>query len=167
MNFVDYKERQLNSSSKYDAEKIQLWCAYQERSHHEVRLKLQKAGLKEHQIDQVLSELITENYLNEERFAIAFAGGKFRIKQWGRIKIKNELKKHRVSERNIRIALESLDEKDYQKTLRELTRKKITSLGGKPNLRIKAALYRYLLSKGFEPEVVMEQINRNFNEHES
>ncbi|MBL7900465.1 MAG: RecX family transcriptional regulator [Bacteroidia bacterium] len=164
---MDYKERQLNSSPKQELEKIKLWCAYQERSHYEVRLKLQKAGLKENEIAQILSELISDNYLNEERFAKAFAGGKFRMKHWGRVKIKTELKKHRVSAPNIQKALESLDEKDYQTTLRELTLKRIKTSGSRPTLRVKASVYRYLLSKGFEPEAVMEQINRNFNEHES
>lgn len=164
---MDYKEKQLNRSPKQELEKIKLWCAYQERSHNEARLKLQKAGLKENEIANCITELISENYLNEERFAKAFAGGKFRIKHWGRIKIKNDLKKHRVSEINIRQALQSIDEKEYIQTLRNLIQKKIKTSGSRQSLTVKAAVYRYLISKGFEPELVMEQIQTNFNEHES
>ncbi len=164
---MNYKEKQLNSSPGQELEKIKLWCAYQERSHYEVRLKLQKAGLNEGEIAHILSQLISENYLNEERFAKAFAGGKFRIKHWGRIKIKNELKKHRVSEPNIKAALQSIDEIEYKRTLHQLVQKKIKSSGSRQTLSLKASVYRYLVSKGFEPDGVMEQINSNFSEHES
>ena len=85
--------------SKEEAlQKAKQYCAYQERSHSEVKEKLYSFGLYKKDVDELLSELISENYLNEERFAIMFAGGKFRIKQWGRIKIKYALKQKQVSE---------------------------------------------------------------------
>jgi regulatory protein len=164
---VDYKEKQLKLSAKQELEKIKLWCAYQERSHYETRLKLQKTGLNEITIAEVLAELISENFLNEERFAKAFAGGRFRIKHWGRIKIKNDLKKHRVSEPNIQLALQNINENEYQQTLKNLIQKKIKLSGNRSTHNLKASVYRYMLSKGFEPELVMEQINNNFSEHES
>lgn len=167
MYFVNYKEKQLKHSPKQELEKIKRWCAYQERSHFETRMKLRKAGLNETQISDILSELISENYLNEERFARAFAGGKFRIKHWGLSKIKTELKKHGVSEPNIQLALQSIDEEKYNITLRELLNKKIGQNTTKSHFQIKALVYRYLLSKGYEPDRVMEEINRNFKEHES
>jgi regulatory protein len=71
--------------------KIQRYCAYQERSHKEVKNKLYEYGLYPGQVDELLSQLISEGFLNEERFAKAFAGGRFRMKKWGRLKIKNEL----------------------------------------------------------------------------
>src|SRR5882757_6205956 len=71
--------------------KIQKYCAYQERSHQEVKHKLHTYGLTVDEADEIISSLITDNFLNEERFAKAFAGGKFRIKKWGRNKIEHEL----------------------------------------------------------------------------
>ena len=76
--------------------KIKQYCAYQERCHKEVREKLYSFGLNKEEVNEIISTLINENYLNEERFAIQFAGGKFRMKQWGRIKIKMGLKAKKV-----------------------------------------------------------------------
>ncbi len=80
---MNYKEKNLNLSPKQELEKIKLWCTYQERSHYETKLKLRQSGLNNHQVETIISQLISENFLNEERFALAFAGGKFRIKTLG------------------------------------------------------------------------------------
>ncbi|MCU0359973.1 MAG: RecX family transcriptional regulator [Bacteroidia bacterium] len=164
---VNYKEKQLNLSPKQELEKIKRWCAYQERSHNEARIKLQRTGLKEHEIEVILSELISENFLNEERFAKAFAGGKFRIKHWGRVKIKMDLKKHRVSEPNIQMALDSIDETAYKNTIQQLAEKRLKTSGNRHIALLKASVYRYLTAKGFESDLVMEQINTTFDTHES
>ena len=79
-------------------QKAKQYCAYQERCHTEVKAKLYELGMNKKEVDELLSELISDNYLNEERFAIQFAGGKFRIKQWGRIKIKYAHKKKKERE---------------------------------------------------------------------
>ena len=79
-------------------QKIKHYCAYQERCHSEVKEKLYGVGLRKNEVDEIISTLIEENYLNEERFAIQFAGGHFRIKNWGRVKIKYELKQKQVSD---------------------------------------------------------------------
>jgi len=78
--------------------KAKNYCAYQERCHSEVKDKLYGFGLNKNETEQIISTLIEENYLNEERFAISFAGGHFRIKNWGRIKIKIALKQKKVSD---------------------------------------------------------------------
>jgi regulatory protein len=104
--------------SKEEAlQKAKHYCAYQERCHSEVKEKLYSLGMNKKEVDELLSELISDNYLNEERFAILFAGGKFRIKQWGRIKIKYALKQKQVSEYCIKKALAAIYERDYNKTL--------------------------------------------------
>ncbi|MBU3713482.1 MAG: RecX family transcriptional regulator, partial [Ferruginibacter sp.] len=86
-------------------QKIKQFCAYQERSHREVKEKLFSYGLYKLQVDELLSRMIEENFLNEERYATAFAGGKFRMKGWGKVKIKYELKQQQVSEYCIRLAV--------------------------------------------------------------
>ena len=131
------------------------YCAYQERCHQEVQEKLQTFGLKRDEIDEVISRLIEENFLNEERFAKAFAGGKFRVKKWGRLKIKHALQQKDVSEYSIRKGLQEIDPNDYYATLVELAESKREQLKDK---NARQALYTYLAGKGFEPNLIQEVI---------
>jgi len=141
--------------------KIKQFCAYQERCHSEVRDKLYSFGLHKSEVEEIISKLITENYLNEERFAIHFAGGKFRMKQWGKVKIKNALKYKQVSDYCIRKALKEIDAQDYQKTLTKLAEQKLKTLKSEKNIFIKKRkLQDFLLQKGFETSLVKEAVNR-------
>ena len=115
-------------SKEQALQKLRHYCSYQERCHAEVKEKLYSFGLFKQVVEECISQLIDENYLNEERFAIQFAGGKFRMKQWGRQKIKQALKLKRVSEYCIRKALNEIDEEQYLKTLRKLASQKCESL---------------------------------------
>lgn len=111
------------------------------------------------EVDELLSELISDNYLNEERFAIQFAGGKFRIKQWGRVKIKYGLKQKQVSEYCIKKALKAIDENDYTKTAEKLFEQKLKTLKAEKNIFIKKRkLQDHLLQKGFETSVISKLI---------
>ncbi|NII24486.1 RecX family transcriptional regulator [Pseudoflavitalea sp. X16] len=141
-------------------QKARHYCGYQERSHLEVKEKLYSFGLYKQQVEELLSQLIEENYLNEERFAIQFAGGRFRLKQWGRIKIKYELKQKRVSEYCIKKALKEIEEDDYLKTLQTLAQKKWASVKGEGvNHYVKLSKTTdYLLQKGYEPELIRQAI---------
>ncbi|HRD43896.1 MAG TPA: RecX family transcriptional regulator, partial [Ferruginibacter sp.] len=107
----------LNIGKEKAWQKIKHYCAYQERSHKEVKEKLYGFGLYKAEVELLLTQLIEENYLNEERFATAFAGGKFRMKQWGRQKIKYELKQKQVSDYCIKKALAAIDGEQYEKIL--------------------------------------------------
>ncbi len=140
--------------------KIKQYCAYQERCHAEVRDKLYSFGLNKMEVESIISELITENYLNEERFAIHYAGGKFRMKQWGKIKIKQSLKFKQVSEYCIKKALNEIDSKEYEKTLQKLAEQKLKTLRGERNIFIKKRkLQDFLIQKGYESEKIRETIN--------
>jgi len=119
-------KKQLTKEQAF--QKAKHYCGYQERSHQEVKEKLYSFGLYKQQVEELLSQLIEENYLNEERYAIQFAGGKFRMKQWGRVKIKYELKQKRISEYNIKKGIKEIDEEDYIKTLQKLAAKKWKTL---------------------------------------
>ena len=103
-----------------------------------------------------MAELITDDYLNEERFAIAYAGGHFRLKHWGRIKIRYELRQKQVSDYNIKRGLESIDEDDYLKLLSSLAKEKWNSFNNSDQTdfirRVKTQAY--LIQKGFEAELV-------------
>jgi regulatory protein len=132
-------------------QKLKHYCAYQERTHSEVKEKLYSFGLWKKDVETVLSRLIEEDYLNEERFAKAFAGGKFRMKQWGRVKIAYELKQKRISEYCIKKGLKEIDEDEYQRVLNKLATKKFASLKSEKNIFIrKRKLSDYLLQKGYE-----------------
>ena len=144
-------------SLKEAKQKICSFCAYQERSHFEVKQKLFSYGLYANEVDQVLADLIEENFLNEERFAKMFAGGKFRMKGWGRVKISQELKFKKVSPYNIRIALREIDPVDYQEVLDKLAEKKWKSLKGR-KVEKAAKTTRFLMQRGFELPLIQDSI---------
>lgn len=137
-------------------QKVQHYCAYQERSHAEVRQKLYGFGLWKDDVETLMAELISEDYLNEERFAIAYAGGHFRMKHWGRIKIRHELRQKQVSEYNINKGLDSIDEEDYLKVLSFLAKDKWNSFrNSDQNDFIRTMKTQaYLIQKGFEADLV-------------
>ena len=141
-------------------QKLKHYCAYQERCHRDVKEKLYNLGVWKKEHDEIITSLIEENYLNEERFAIAFAGGKFRVKQWGRVKIKYELKQKQVSDYCIKKALNQIDDEEYLKVLKSLADKKYASLKNEQYLVRKKKTTDYLLSRGFESELVRVIIER-------
>ena len=143
------------------AQKIKQFCTYQERSHSEVKEKLYLYGLYSKEVDVIVSSLVEENYLNEERFAIQFAGGKFRMKKWGRNKIKYELKQKQVSEYCIKKALKEIDDDDYITALNVLFEQKLKTLKSEKNIFIKKKkLQVFLLQKGYETDLIRELINK-------
>ncbi|MEI8141545.1 MAG: RecX family transcriptional regulator [Chitinophagia bacterium] len=132
-------------------QRIRHYCAYQERAQQEVRDKLYELGMTMDEVEEIMSDLIAENFLNEERFAIQFAGGHFRIKGWGKVKIQHALQQKRVSSYNIKIGLKAIDEEAYLKTLQQLATKKWNSLKGERGLSRMAKTYAFLHQRGFEP----------------
>jgi len=141
-------------------QKLKHYCAYQDRSHSEVKTKAYLLGIKRSDVEELTSRLIEEGCLNEERFAKSFAGGKFRIKQWGRIKIRAELKKKQISHYCIVAALSEIDDLQYKKTLHKLAVKRWNSIkGAGTNLFVKMTKTRgYLLLKGYESNLVAIEI---------
>lgn len=143
-------------------EKIRHYCAYQERSHLEVRNKLYEFGLTRDEIDEIITLLISENYLNEERFAKAFAGGKFRLKKWGRLKIVNALEAKGLTKNCIKAGMKEIDEEDYQKTLMLLLETKSENLA-EENIFVKRdKLSQYAIGKGYEPDLVWKILKSLF-----
>ena len=139
-------------------ERIRRYCAYQERSHLEARKKLYSFGLYRNDVDDILATLITDGFLNEERFAKAFTGGKFRMKKWGRIKIIHGLESKGVSPNCIRIALREIDEESYIQTLRKLLQDKCLSLSEENPFALREKVSAYAIQKGYEPELVWKEI---------
>jgi len=139
--------------------KIKHYCSYQERSHREVMDKLYTFGLYKAEVNEVISAIIEENYLNEERFALQFAGGKFRIKQWGRKKIQYELQQKGVSPYLIKTALKALDKDEYLQTLHKLANKKWKELTGEHYLARQSKTISYLLHKGYEQQLASKTVS--------
>jgi len=137
-------------------QKLKQYCGYQERSHYEVVQKLWDLGVSKKEHDAIVSALIEEDYLNEERFALLFAGGKFRMLDWGRKKIFYGLKEKGVSDYNIKKAIKSIDEEAYLKTLRQQAEKKYALLKSEQYLVRKKKTMDYLMQKGFESGLISE-----------
>ena len=142
--------------------KIMHYCAYQERSHKQVKNKLYDWGLYSSDVNELISYLITEGYVSEERFAKSFVGGKFRMKKWGRLKIIRELESHQLTSNCIRIGLKEIDETDYDKTLKEIIFKKSGQISESNSFIKKNRIARYAIQKGFEPDLVWAVIKELF-----
>lgn len=135
--------------------KAQRYCVYQDRCHQEMRFKLVQWMVYGDDLENILADLVQEGFLDELRFARSFARGKFRMKQWGRLRIVGELKKREISEYCIRAGLAEIDEEDYRQTLRELLAKKSAQLdAGFTAFERRQLLIRHGMTKGFESELV-------------
>lgn len=147
-------EKKYNYDKKTALQKIANWCAYQERAQQEARDKLYEWQLSPTTIEEIIATLITENFLNEERFALAYVSGKFKIKKWGKIKIKQGLKFKKVPEQMIKKALNSIDGDEYLETLGLLLEKKLKTEKEKSSIKLKAKLVNYLHGKGYEKDLI-------------
>lgn len=153
----------MEKSKKYvsNAEaytKITKWCAYQERAQQEVRDKLYDFGLHKEEVEQLLTRIISEGFVNEERFAVSFANGKLNQLGWGRVKISYALKSKRVSDYCIKKALRSLDEDKYMQMLEDAYLKRSKMEKEKHPLKRKYKLIAYLSGRGFERDLIEEII---------
>ena len=133
--------------------RIENYCAYQERSQYEVRQKLYEWKAYPNDVEELIANLITSNFLNEERFAIAFAGGKFRILNWGRKKIQYGLKLKQISSYCIQIALRTIDEDEYVAVLQKVLRQKLKNFESASPLQ-KKKLALFAQQRGFESELI-------------
>ncbi|CCH57229.1 regulatory protein RecX [Fibrisoma limi BUZ 3] len=130
------------------------FCAYQERTQQEVRDRLNDWGVDGDDAEEVIAELIQQNYLNEERFARSFAGGKFRVKGWGKRKIKQHLQQRGITGYNLEQAMQEIAPTDYRAALADLLDKKRRTLHDSNPLVVKQKLVRYALSKGYESDLI-------------
>ena len=137
-------------------ERLKNYCAVQDRCQWDVIRKMKVWRLTQNTQDHILELLISNQYINEERFAISFCQGKFRIKKWGKNKIKNELKKKDISKNCIIKALDSIDEEQYQEVLKKIIEQKTDKLKEKNPFIKKNKIAKYLIQKGFENNLIWD-----------
>ncbi len=148
-------------TNKITDEKIALakaehYCAYQERSQQEVRDKLYEWGLWTAAVENIISLLISDNFLNEERFAKAYVQGKFKQKGWGKVKIKQGLKLKKVPDVLIKKALLNIADDDYLKILEKVLIKKAKATTEKDPYKRRYKLQQYALSRGYEVDLISD-----------
>ena len=143
--------------------KLQKYCSYQDRCHKEVAQKLKEMQMISQASEQIILKLIEGNFLNEERFALAYVRGKFRIKKWGKRRLVSELKQRQISKYIINKAINQISEDDCKATFEALAERKATSILGSSKLKKKKKLADYLLYRGWESHLVYEKVNQLFN----
>lgn len=133
------------------------YCAYQERTQDEVRQRLKDWNVWGDEAEEIIGELIVENFLNEERFAKTFAGSKFRVKKWGRRKIMFELKKRKLSDYCIKAGMSEIDDEDYYETLKTLIEKKKQDYRSEKNeYKLNQKVAQFAVGKGYESTLIWE-----------
>jgi regulatory protein len=151
---MDEPKKKRITDEKTALAKAEHFCAYQERSQQEVRNKLYELGMYPTGVESVISQLITGNFINEERFARAYVQGKFNIKAWGRIKIKQGLKLKQVPDKMINKALQTIDGDEYLSTLQKLIDKKQPQIIEKDPFKRRYKLMQYAMSRGYESDLI-------------
>ena len=152
MNNKDLTTKQIES-------KLQYYCSYQDRCHKEVIEKLKTFNIKSNESNEIISNLIKDNYLNESRFSENFVRGKFKIKNWGKVRIVRELKQRNISRYNINLGLKEIDSQEYQNKLDEIFKNKLSSLDNLNKTIIKKKIISYLLYRGWESNLIYSKIN--------
>ncbi len=137
---------------------IKWYCSYRERCHFEVKERLFGMGLAKKEVEYLICRLIEDGFLNEERFAIMFAGGHFRQKKWGKQKIVHALRLKKVGEPLIKRALKEIDEVDYKASIIKAAERKWNSLEKEKIITRKAKTIAYLLQKGYEMALIRETL---------
>ena len=146
---------------KEATERIQSYCAIQDRCQWEVERKMKEWGVSEIIIKNILTDLILEKFVDEQRFSESFCRGKFRIKRWGKVKIKNELKIKKISKNCIDKGLLQIENKEYLEVLKYLYIKKRNSLKDTNQFIRKGKIAKHLQQKGFESNMIWELINKD------
>jgi regulatory protein len=161
--FQDYSLQTMKPKTSLTVEeallKLMNYCVYQDRCHQEVENKLKDLEMYEDAQAYIISKLIEEDFLNEERFARSYARGKFRIKKYGRVRIKRELKAKGISAYNLNAAMSEIEEDDYFNTLRALAEQKLKTIKEPNEYKKRQKLYQYLTYKGYESELIYDVIN--------
>jgi regulatory protein len=134
-------------------------CSSREYCRVDIMAKLENKQLKDNDIEKIIAQLEKERFIDEERYAKAFASDKFRYNDWGKIKIAAQLKAKHISGKHIMVALSAIDEKEYLEKIQKLLTAKRKTVKAKNQYDLLGKLFRYGQSKGFESELLYRFIN--------
>lgn len=148
----------VSPESDFILNRARHFCAYQERCIKDVADKLKEWKVRPQVAEHILEQLIAEDYLNEERFARSFAGGKFRNNHWGKNKIIYELARRGVPDLIIQIGLEEIDPREYEDTLREVLIRKNREIKDKDPLMRKKKLISFASQKGYDYPTIQRAV---------
>jgi regulatory protein len=148
----------MDQDHEYLLTKIRGFCAFQERCIHDVEEKLKEWKVGQKHLENIIEQLIKEDYLNEERFARSYAGGKFRINHWGKTKIIYELEKRQVPDLIIQIGLQEIDDDEYEETLKEILQRKNREIREKDPYKRKQKLIAFGAQKGYDYGLIRQVI---------
>jgi regulatory protein len=138
--------------------KMEYYCSYQERCYKEVEEKLYTFMLSTTEKENVLSHLIENNFINEERFAQSFVRGKHNYKFWGKNRIVNELKFRNISSRNIQTALKEIPETTYLHNFHALAEKNWEAIAAPKGQKKNKKFVDFLLRKGYETGLIYDKL---------
>jgi len=155
---------QKNLSTSEALNKMQNLCSGQEKCISDITQKLKTLKINNSDISEIIDNLIDNNFLNEERFAIAFANDKIKFNKWGLIKIKYELKSKRIKDNDIATAFSLINQDDYKEMqILELT-KKIKSISDEEDKqKLKSKMYNFAQSRGYDTNLTKIVIEKNTN----
>jgi regulatory protein len=152
-------ENQKSYTVQEALQKLSRYCVYQDRCHQEVERKLREMNMIPEARAAIISDLIKHDFLNEERFALNYVKGKFNQKGWGRMRLRQELKRRKITEYLINKALNQIDEREYLEKLSKLALQKYKTLEKDQSWSAKAKLKNHLIYKGYEMELILDEIN--------
>ncbi len=156
---IEHREKSIKEAKLKAAN----FCAYQERTQQQVRDKLYDLGMFPNEVEEIIADLILENFINEERFAYTYTQGKFNIKHWGKLKIKYNLQQLGLSDYCIKRSLACIEDDIYEKTLESLMLKKFDATSGKNSYNVNHKVAGFLIRKGYEPDLVWRKIRSETN----
>ncbi len=147
-----------NFINELTKKKLEYYCAYQERCKQDVKNKLISMNISSRHIESIIQHLLDNDFLNEERFAKAFCRGKFRIKKWGRQRIKRELKGKYITSQNINSALQEINEIEYHEIFNDLAKKRFLEIKETNIFKKRKKLADHLLYRGWESDAVYKKV---------
>ena len=137
-------------------------CSAQERCRSEISEKLASRKVTSDDIDKILAVLIAENFIDESRYARTFAGDKFRLNKWGKVKIRYMLQHKNIPGEIIESALLDIGDENYSTSLREELSKKRKTIKGSNAFEIRGKLFRFAQQRGFETGLIYKILDEIF-----
>ena len=134
-------------------------CAQTEHCRQEMLDKMKRWGLDEGVQDRIISRLVKERFVDDERYARAFVKDKVRYNKWGRRKIQQALWMKRIDEHIQQQVLDEIEEREYLEVLRPLLKQKRKSIKAQNDYELNQKLIRFALGRGFTFDVIRQCIN--------